>query len=268
MHKLFIKNLVVSLFILIFIGCSSSKPVTEVKDVKKIKNEPPPVRVGVTPDYPPIIFEQNEKYSGVEADLAHLLAKELGRPLKFVEVKWKDLIPALMNGDIDIIMSGMSITKARQVRVDFTTPYMKSGLMAAMRAEDAHKYNSIESIMNNYLAVGVIQGTTGDIFVQREMPKGRSIPVKETINGVLALKGRRIDLFIHDAPSIVWIVSENEADIAGLWEFLDEEYLAWAVRKGDDEFLSEINSIIDQWKKDGTLDKIITKWLPYLKWKD
>jgi polar amino acid transport system substrate-binding protein len=256
------KNVVFFLIILAVIGCSSPKHAADVKMVAPV-HEPPPLRVGVTSDYPPIIFKQNDKFVGVEAELAHLLAKELNRPLKFVELKWKDQIPALMNGNIDIIMSGMSITRARRVRIDFTNPYLQSGQMVAMRAEDEQKYNSIDSIMGDYLAVGVIKGTTGDVFVQRKLPKARAVPVKETQNAVLALKGRRIDLFIHDAPSIVWIVSENEADIAGLWEFLDEEFLAWGVKKGDDEFLSDINTIIDKWKEDGTLDKVINKWLPF-----
>jgi len=55
---------------------------------------------------------------------------------------WEDEIEALLNGRIDIIMSGMSITKAREVRIAFTEPYLKSGLLAAFRAEDTKKYTT------------------------------------------------------------------------------------------------------------------------------
>ncbi len=77
-----------------------------------------------------------------------------------------------------------------------------------------------------------------------------------------------IDIFVHDAPSIIWLVSENEAEITGVWEPLNEEYLAWGVRRDDQEFLTQVNGILKKWKKDGTLNKVLKRWLPYLELSD
>jgi polar amino acid transport system substrate-binding protein len=60
----------------------------------------------------------------------------------------------------------------------------------------------------------------------------------------------------------MWLVSENEADLTALWEPLNEENLAWGVRKNDRELLMNINSMLTKWKKDGTLKRILLKWLP------
>ena len=262
MMKLCKKGFMVFLLLVAFIGCSTT---TDMATGDKRGIQPLPLRVGVTPDFPPVIFKQAGKLAGVEFDLAHLLSKELGRPVEFVEVNWNDQISALLEGRTDIIMSGMSITEAREVRIDFTSPYMRRGLMAAMRSEDAPRYNSVERIFLDYLSVGVVKGTTSDVFVQHKMPKARRIPLLKAEDAVYEFQARRIDLFIHDAPSIVWLVAENEADLKGLWKFLNEEYIAWGIRKGDDELLSKANTILERLKEDGSLQKVLVKWLPYFK---
>ena len=225
--------------------------------------EKSPLRVGITPNYPPMIFILNDKITGVDADLAIRLGNELNRPVQFVELGWDQLISALLEGKIDIIMSGMTITDARKVRINFTDPYLKSGLVAAIRAGDASKYKSAKSIMSEYPTVGVIKGTTGEAFVRKNMSKpSRIVTLMTSRDAAIELKDRRIDVFIHDAPAVIWLVSENEADIRGVWDPFNEEDLGWGVRKGDDYFLKQVNSILQRWKQDGTLDEILRHWLP------
>ena len=50
---------------------------------------PPPLRAGVTPNYPPLIMRQGDKLAGAECDFAAQLAAELGRPLQLVPVPWE-----------------------------------------------------------------------------------------------------------------------------------------------------------------------------------
>lgn len=225
-----------------------------------------PLHVGVTPNYPPIIFIIDERLSGVEADLAERLGDELGRPVRFIELGWDELIPALLAGQIDIIMSGMSITDVRKVRINFAEPYMKAGLATAMRAEDASKYDSPEKIQEAIVTIGAMVNTTGDAFVQGHLPNAIRISFRTTRDAINALKSRRIDLFIHDAPAIAWFVSENEAELRGFWQLWNVEYLGWGLRRGDQDLLSSVNSILTRWKNDGTLDKVLSHWVPYAKW--
>ena len=252
----------------LFIGCASSQTAKQDSGASYAQGTANELRVGVTLDQPPIIFKQNETITGVEADMAKNLAEELKLPVRFVVLPWEDQIPALLDGRIDIIMSGMSITKAREVRIAFAKPYLKSGLVAAMRAEDSKKYNSKESVLNGYVTVGAVKDTTGDAFVKRNFPNAvRKTFQSNAKDGINELKRRAIDIFVYDAPSVIWLVSENEADIAALWEPLTEEYLAWGVRKDDEKFLADVNTVLQQWKQNGTLNGILEKWLPaeYLK---
>jgi len=247
---------IVTLFIIVyvFIGCAT----TQISSMEKY-----PLRVGITPNYPPIIFKQGNNIVGVEADLSAMLAKELQRNVQFVQLAWEDQIPALLEGETDIIMSGMSITKAREIRIAFADFYLKSGLVAAMRAEDLKKYASKEDILQSSSAVAAVKNTTSQAFVERNFPNAiRKTFFTKASDGASELTRRSIDIFINDAPSIIWLVSQNEANLAGFWEPLNEEYLAWGVRKDDESLLIQVNSILRRWKQDGTLNSILLRWLP------
>ncbi len=61
-------------------------------------------------------FDQAGNLTGLSIDLSTRLGSALGRPVRFVRLGWRDLIPALTNGEIDVIASGMTITRAREFR--------------------------------------------------------------------------------------------------------------------------------------------------------
>jgi len=225
-----------------------------------------PILVGVTAIYPPVIIRMDGKIVGLEADLARRLAEELKRPIAFVEISWERQIPALLEGKIDIIMSGMTITQARQVRITFSQPYLTSGLMIAFAAENASKYGSLKNIIESFPDVGFVAGTTGETYARNTFREGnRMVPVKSASEAALALKNRRFDIFVYDAPAVAWIVSENEADLKLLPELLNIEYLGWGLRRDDRELLVTVNALLGNWKNDGTLKEMILKWLPYWK---
>jgi polar amino acid transport system substrate-binding protein len=263
--KLYIR---IALLVLIVVVLSSCKT---TKDAASVEAPVNPLLVGVTPNYPPLIFKRGGavvgkrggEIVGIDADLARLLAGELGRSVKFVQLDWDAQIPALLSGKTDIIMSGMTVTRARKIRINFSDHYLKSGLVAMMRLEDARKYNSIESIKQGFIDIGVVRGTTSDVFVRQNFPDARRIvTLQKAGDAPPPLKNRTMDIFIHDAPSIMWHVSENEADLAGLWEPLHEESLAWGVRRDEEELLMQVNTILNKWRKDGTLNKVLLRWLP------
>ena len=93
MPKVFQKTLILLTLAFFFSACAAPIP-----------KEPPPIplRVGVFPYYPPMIFKQNGEIRGAEADLAIRLAKMLGKEAQFIELGWEQLIPALTEGKIDI----------------------------------------------------------------------------------------------------------------------------------------------------------------------
>jgi len=222
----------------------------------------PPLRVGITPVFPPLVFKQGDQLVGIEIELARMLGEELGRPVRFIEVKWDKQIPALLDGKTDIIMSAMTATRERQVRIAFAEPLMKNGLVAAVRAEDAWKYPTREKVMDFMDLVGFIPETTSEAFVQRSMPYAQQHHVSNLREAADALKNRWISMYIGDAPSVIWLVSENESTIAGIWLPLNEDYVAWGIRKEDTNLLARVNVAMAQFRQDGRLDMVLQKWLP------
>jgi ABC-type amino acid transport substrate-binding protein len=249
------KTIILVLLALVLSGCAT------VHDPQG--PTPNPLRVGITPDYPPIIFKQNEEIRGAEADFALRLSQALNRQVRFVELPWDKQIPSLIEGTIDIIMSGMTVTEARRARINFTDPYLKSGLVTLMRAGDTAKFLSLRDIQEGFVTVGVVSGTTGEAYVRKNFLNAANIiSVRRASDAPYLLTNMRIDLFVNDAPSIVWLVSENEGTLKGFWEPLTVDYLGWGIRGDDKGFLMEVNAALNTWKRDGTLKEILSRWLP------
>lgn len=245
-------------------GCSTTGKNSSSVQIPAKKGEP--LLVGITPEYPPLVFAYDGVFMGAEVDMAKALGQELGRPVKFVGLKWDDQIPALLGRRTDIIMSGMSVSPARQIRVAFTEPYLNNELRIIFARKNASRFATPEDVMATDARIGVIPNTTSDVFVQKFCTNASRIPIVTRGSAAFyILKGGRIDAFIDDSFALAQIVSENEADLSFLKPALSSEQIAWAVRPSDPELLKQVNEILARWKTDGTLDRHLDNWMPYLK---
>jgi len=221
-----------------------------------------PLKVGVTPAFPPVIYKEGGKITGVETDFAKALGEALGRPVEFVEVKWENQIPALVDGRTDIIMSGMSVTHARELRIAFSKPYLIVGQMALVRREDAYRY-ALGFPGNPTGVIGVVKATTGDFLVQQEFSSNKRKEYKSGQDAAKALIKERIDLFICDAPTIWWLAGLHETDnLVAVPVFLSQEPLAWGVRRSDTDLLNSVNAALDKLQSSGRANEIIKQWIP------
>ena len=224
-----------------------------------------PLRVGITPTSEPIQFIEQNKPVGLEIDFAEKLGKELGRDIEFVHLKFRELIPALLSNQIDIIMSGMSVTKIRELQVSFANPYLRIGQMALARFEDRSQYNFPFDVIMTDKKIGATENTTSEYLVVQEFPKAKKSLFPDHEPGVKALKKKKIDLLIMDSPYVWWYSMKNEGKLTPVPFPLTEEYLAWAVRKDNVQLLGQVNGILSKWKKSGELDAMIQKRIPGFK---
>lgn len=226
---------------------------------------PSTLRIGTSAGYPPLTFKADGKIQGVEADFATAVAKNLKVKTQFVELPSDELIPALNDGKIDVIMSGMSVTDERSRQVLFTDPYMKIGQMALIRTADLIEWARPTALFTKGAKVGVKAGTTGETFARSSLPDAVITGFDSIEQGTDALVAGKIDIFIHDAPTI-WRLTANiateKAGLMGLYRPLTEEYLAWAVRKKDRVLADALNDSLATLKNDGTLSQIMGKWIP------
>jgi ABC-type amino acid transport substrate-binding protein len=227
--------------------------------------DPEPLRVGVTPVFPPMIYREGGKIVGVEADFAAALGRELSRPVKFVEVKWDDQFTALANNRTDIIMSSLSITRPRQFRAAFSKPYVAVSQLALIRRTDSRRYG-IGFPARPEGVIGAKKGTTGDFLVQQEFPQSKRKYFDTGEQAARALVKKQIDLFICDSPTIWWLEGNfEEQGLAVVNVALSEEPLAWAVRKSDTALLAAVDAALEKMQKSGESVAIIKRWVPHFK---
>jgi ABC-type amino acid transport substrate-binding protein len=253
---------IVALLVIVVLGGCVSGPSGQAGDGQVSATKRSELRVGVSADYPPVIFERDGEYVGIEADLARRLGETRGWRISFVQLEFEDLIPALQEGRIDVIMSGMSVTELRSERVLFTEPYLRTGQMALIREADIIRLGSPRSVYFTTARVGSVRGTTGEAFVHRKLRMAEPVTLESPEQGVAMLRGGQIDIFIHDAPTIWWITSQPQhGDLVGLYWLLTEEYLAWAVRKDAQSLADDLNAALTTWRKSGQLQTILNRWM-------
>jgi polar amino acid transport system substrate-binding protein len=220
------------------------------------------LRVGLTANYPPLVDKVDGDLVGIEIDLANEVGKDLDKRIEFVEMPWKQLIPALAGGDIDVIMSGMSITTGRKQKISFTKSYLSIGQMAITRVDELQKLGNLTALLNAPITVGYESGTTGESFVKTNMRNARPQPLASIDAAVAALRSREIDAFIHDAPT-AWRIGSDPAyrDLIGLYWPLTDEHLGWGVRMTDQALRTALSDQIAVMERDGRLARITRKWI-------
>jgi len=220
----------------------------------------PVLRVGVCPDYPPVIYKKGDKICGIEADLAKYIGEKLDAKITFIKMSFNDLIPALEKGKIDIIMSGMSDADINKDKVRFVEPYMNSGLMALVRKKDFNKFNSYTNVYST-LKIGCVADTTGEVFVKENAKKAKAIPFDDPKNGINALEKGEIDIFVDDAPFVLQDAANNSKLTALPW-LLSNDRLAWAMSKDSrsDYLYYRLNRIVNHARQNGDLRRILNKY--------
>mgnify|MGYP003390328486 FL=1 len=221
------------------------------------------IRVGTSADYPPITTTAEGKVVGIDADLAAELGKRTGKDFQFKVLPWSSLIMALEQGDIDVIMSGMSITPERAEKVAFTTPYFSVGQMAIIRVEDLARFSSPLKILQPNVRVGFVADTTGAKYVKQfaGMTTLRSFASVEP--ALQALLNGEIDCLVHDSMTS-WMVDKERrySSLMSLRNPMTQEELAWAVSKDQPQLLELLNSNLAAMLEDGTVDKAVNQWIP------
>jgi arginine/ornithine transport system substrate-binding protein len=143
------------------------------------------LRVGVDPNLKPFVYVDSQgEYHGFDVDAAKDICSQLQRKCKFVPIDWDGLIPSLMVGKIDVIISSMSITEEREKVVDFTDVFYKSPsqLLVMNHSDDLKKGDT----------VGVLRGSTDESYVKETYPDVKVYSYANQNEAFLDLKSGRI----------------------------------------------------------------------------
>ena len=226
------------------------------------------LRVGFEAGYLP--FEMADKkgnFIGFDMDVAKEMAKAMG--VKFVPVNtaWDGIIPALITKKFDILISGMTITQERNLKVNFADPYIIVGQTILLNKKHAGKVKSYKDLNNPKYTVTSKLGTTGEQAIKRMIPKAKYKSFEVESEAALEVLTGKADATVYDLPFCATFMAQQGA---GKLIFLDEPFtfepLAWAIRKGDPDFMNWLNNFLRQIKNDGRYDRIYNKWIKSTDW--
>jgi len=220
----------------------------------------PPLIVGMETAYPPFeMTDRNGKPEGVSVDLAEALGKALGRPVVIENIAYGGLIPALRTGKIDCIISSMTATPERARAIDFSDPYLKTGLCLLVGKESG--IEKIGDLDQPGRKVTVKIDTTGHLYATRHLKQATLLVLDKETRCVLEVVQGKADAFIYDQMSTFANWRKNpEATRAVLQPFQEE---AWAIgiRKGNDALREKVNRFLADFRAEGGFDRLGDKWL-------
>ena len=228
------------------------------------------LRVGFEAGYLP--FEMADKkgnFIGFDIDMAKEMAKAM--KVKFVPVNtaWDGIIPALVTKKFDIIISGMTVTQERNLNINFADPYIIVGQTILLNKKHEGKVKSYKDLNDPKYTITSKLGTTGEQAIKRLIPRATYKSFEVESEAALEMLNGKADATVYDLPfCATFMAQQGKGKVVFLDEPFTYEPLAWAVRKGDPDFLNWLNNFLRQMKNDGRYDKIYNKWIKSTDWID
>lgn len=209
--------------------------------------------------YPPFeMTDSSGEPSGVSVEIAEALGDYMKREVVIQNIPFQGLIPALRTGRIDLVLSSMTRTEERQRAIDFSDPYLTTGLTLLVG-----KDSGIESIddVDEDTVIAVKQGTTGHLYASRELSAGRVLVLEKESAAVLEVVQGKADVFIYDQMSTFKHWQRNQNSTRALLSPIRKEFWAIGVRKGDTALLAEINAFLKAFRDAGGFDRLGDQYL-------
>ena len=236
--------------------------------------------------FPPYEYKEGDSFAGIDIEIAELIAEKLGLKLVIEDVDFGSIVDGVASGKYDMGMAGMTVTEDRLKSVNFSTTYA-TGIQVII-VKDGSSITSLDDIFvfddngdptalkNTDIKVGVQQDTTGDIYSSDDITNwgfndvdedgtvktDRVVRYKTGAEAIAALTTDKIDMVIIDnEPAKSFVASTAGIHIlAGDNEYAVEDY-AICIAKDNTELLEKINKALEELKADGSIDRIINKYI-------
>ena len=225
------------------------------------------LRAGMSIFVPWAMRTRNGELVGFEIDVAKKVARDMGVDIEFVPTPWQGLIPALIAGEFDVIIAGMSVRPRRMLVIDFTVPYAHSGMgVAANRAMAADM-----KWPDDYDRAGVTfscrRGTTSCSDVERLFPKAGVRRFDDDARALREVLSGNAHAVLSSYPQpVVWAGAHPERIFLPTTENLSESDEAFGLRKGDPDALRFFSNWIMVNKANGWLENRHRYWFKGRDW--
>ena len=226
------------------------------------------LRVGTAANMPPLnMMDKSDVPMGLDVDLARYIAGAMGVELSLEIKSFAELLPALEAGEVDMIISGMTITPERNMRVAFAGPYHISGkalltkFKSLVTSEDTDKLNS------EAFAYTALEGSTSADLVKTLMPKARLMTAKNYDEAVAMVLANKVDALVADYHVCVLSLLRhpNEGLVSLITPFTYEP-LGIALPAGDAQMINWMDNFLNTMRESDELINLKLKWIEDPSW--
>jgi polar amino acid transport system substrate-binding protein len=255
---------IISLFLVLAMTISLAVSFTscgDKTDLEKVK-ESGKLVIGVTQYYPmDYIGDDGETWEGFDAEVAELVAKDLGVEAQFILIKWANKVTELKSGNIDVIWNGMTASSELGEQIDLSVSYAENKQVAVINKKNESTIDSIEAIKNS--KVSVEQGSAGASVAKDTIGASSVIEVDGQTKALLEVKAGTSDVCIIDYTMAYGLVGKGDYTDLIIVDTdkvsFEREEFAVGTRKGSD-LTDKINELLKKYYEDGTLAEIAAKY--------
>jgi polar amino acid transport system substrate-binding protein len=223
--------------------------------------------VGTAGTQPPLnATTKTGEIIGLDADISRLIAMNMGVNVKFVTLPFPDLLPALEAGKVDMILSSMTMTPDRNLKVAFVGPYFVSGKGILTKAETVASLQDTAGLNKPNFRVAALKDSTSQTFVQKAAPLAKLVTTKTYDEAIDMLNQDKIDALIADFPfCAVSALRFRDKGLTAGQARLTFEPLGIAVPE-DTLLINFLQNFMGVLEGSGALKKISERWFNNASW--
>lgn len=226
------------------------------------------IRIGLSIFTPWSMRDVNGELIGFELDVGRALAEDLGVEVEFVPTAWDGIIPALLAGNFDVIISGMSWTPERNLTVNFTDPYAYSG-MAILANTAMTEGMTMDDFNSPEITFAARRGATPAVAIADRFPEAELLLFDEDGAATQEVLNGNAHATMAAQPSPDRDAALNPETLSVPFDtLLNPTGEAFALRKGDPDALNFFNNWIAARTRSGWLEERHDYWFVGDDWAD
>ncbi len=224
--------------------------------------------VGTAASMPPLNMTTTEgKIIGLEADLARYMADSIGVKLNLKAIAFSKLLPALETGQVDMILSGMTMTSKRNLKVAFVGPYFVSGKGVLTKIATLASATDPNELDQRKFKIAALEASTSAEFVQKVMPKATLVKTKDYDEAVNMVIEGKVDALVADHPiCVVSVLRYPEHELFSIIAPFTYEPIGIALPANDPLLVNWVTNFLNKLEDSGVLKNMQDRWFKDISW--
>jgi len=224
--------------------------------------------VGTAASMPPLnMTTKDGQIIGMEVDLARLFAAGMEVKLTLKPMQFNDLLPAVEKGQVDMVLSSMTMTPLRNLKVAFVGPYFASGKSILTKVENVESVDELAKMNQPDKVLVALKGSTSQMFVERLLPKAKNVLADNYDQAVAMVRDDRARAMVADYPiCVVSALRYRDAGLTTLKKPISYEPIGGVLPASDPLLINWVQNLLNFLEKTGELDALTQRWFRDTSW--